>query len=148
MSVQAQVLNLLKQLQKDLNLTYLFISHNLSVIAHMSDRVGVMYLGKMMEVANTQTIYSNPMHPYTHALMEAIPVPDPAIRHQREILHGDVPGVVNLPSGCVFHDRCKYATQKCKDEIPGLDVQAPGHEAACFYAKDLNLQPLALYQKS
>jgi len=147
-SVQAQVLNLLKNIQKEFNLTYLFISHNLSVIAHMSDRVGVLYLGKMMEVADTETIYSNPMHPYTHALMEAIPVPDPAIRRTREILTGEVPGVVNLPSGCVFHDRCKYATQKCKDEIPPLDVQSAGHQAACWYAKDLNLQTLTLYKKA
>ena len=147
-SVQAQVLNLLKNIQKEFNLTYLFISHNLSVIAHMSDRVGVLYLGKMMEVAHTETIYSNPMHPYTHALMEAIPVPDPAVRRNREILTGEVPGVVHLPSGCVFHDRCKYATQKCKDEIPPLDVQAEGHQAACWYAKDLNLQPLTLYKKA
>jgi oligopeptide/dipeptide ABC transporter ATP-binding protein len=147
-SVQAQVLNLLKSIQKEFNLTYLFISHNLSVIAHMSDRVGVLYLGKMMEAADTQTIYSNPMHPYTHALMEAIPVPDPAARRTREVLTGDVPGVVHLPSGCVFHDRCKYVTQKCKDEIPPLDVQSPGHQAACWYAKDLNLQPLTIYKKA
>jgi len=147
-SVQAQVLNLLKNIQKEFNLTYLFISHNLSVIAHMSDRVGVLYLGKMMEVADTETIYSNPMHPYTHALMEAIPVPDPAVRRTREILTGEVPGVVHLPTGCVFHDRCKYATQKCKDEIPPLDVQSEGHQAACWYAKDLNLQPLTLYKKA
>jgi len=147
-SVQAQVLNLLKNIQKEFNLTYLFISHNLSVIAHMSDRVGVLYLGKMMEVADTETIYSNPMHPYTHALMEAIPVPDPAVRRNREILTGEVPGVVHLPSGCVFHDRCKYATQKCKDEIPSLDMQTEGHQAACWYAKDLNLQPLTLYKKT
>jgi len=147
-SVQAQVLNLLKNIQKEFNLTYLFISHNLSVIAHMSDRVGVLYLGKMMEVADTETIYSNPMHPYTHALMEAIPVPDPAVRRNREILTGEVPGVVHLPSGCVFHDRCKYATQKCKDEIPPLEVQSEGHQAACWFAKDLNLQPLTLYKKT
>ena len=147
-SVQAQVLNLLKNIQKEFNLTYLFISHNLSVIAHMSDRVGVLYLGKMMEVADTETIYSNPMHPYTHALMEAIPVPDPAVRRSREVLTGEVPGLVHLPTGCVFHDRCKYATQKCKDEIPPLDVQSEGHQAACWYAKDLNLQPLTLYKKT
>jgi oligopeptide/dipeptide ABC transporter ATP-binding protein len=147
-SVQAQVLNLLKNIQKEFNLTYLFISHNLSVIAHMSNKVGVLYLGKMMEVADTETIYSNPMHPYTHALMEAIPVPDPAVRRNREILTGEVPGVVHLPSGCVFHDRCKYATQKCSSEIPPLEVQSEGHQAACWYAKDLNLQPLTLYKKA
>jgi len=145
-SVQAQVLNLLKNIQQEFKLTYLFISHNLSVIAHMSDRVGVMYLGKMMEVADTQTIYSRPKHPYTHALMEAIPVPDPAARRQRAILTGEVPGVVHLPSGCVFHDRCKYATQKCRDEIPVLEAKETGHDVACFYANDLNLQPLTLYK--
>jgi oligopeptide/dipeptide ABC transporter ATP-binding protein len=147
-SVQAQVLNLLKDLQKELKLTYLFISHNLSVIAHMSDRVGVLYLGKMMEMADTETIYTKPQHPYTHALMQAIPIPDPALRRQREVLKGEVPSLTTLPTGCVFHDRCPYATEKCRMEEPALLETAPGHWVACHYAKELNLKPLAGFRKA
>ncbi|HKT21981.1 MAG TPA: ABC transporter ATP-binding protein, partial [Nitrososphaerales archaeon] len=147
-SVQAQVLNLLKDLQKELKLTYLFISHNLSVIAHMSDRVGVLYLGKMMEMADTETIYTKPRHPYTHALMQAIPVPDPALRRQREVLSGEVPSLTTLPPGCVFHDRCPYATDKCRTEEPELLEISPGHWVSCHYAKELNLTPLADFKKA
>lgn len=147
-SVQAQVLNLLKDLQRELKLTYLFISHNLSVIAHMSDRVGVLYLGKMMEMADTETLYSKPRHPYTHALMQAIPIPDPALKKQREVLKGEVPSLTELPSGCVFHDRCPYATDKCKAEEPQLREIAPGHQVACHYATELDLKPLAAFKKA
>ena len=147
-SVQAQVLNLLKDLQKELKLTYLFISHNLSVIAHMSDRVGVLYLGKMMEMADTETLYTKPKHPYTHALMQAIPVPDPALRREREVLKGEVPSLTSLPTGCVFHDRCQYATAKCSAEEPELREVAPGHLVACHYANELNLTPLSDFKKA
>jgi oligopeptide/dipeptide ABC transporter ATP-binding protein len=145
-SVQAQVLNLLKDLQKELKLTYLFISHNLSVIAHMSDTVGVLYLGKMMEMADTETIYTRPKHPYTHALMQAIPIPDPTFRRQREILKGEVPSLTVLPSGCVFHDRCPYVTEKCKTEEPAFQETAPGHWVSCHYAMELDLKPLTTFR--
>lgn len=147
-SVQAQILNLLKDLQKVYNLTYLFISHNLSVIAHMSDRVGVLYLGKMMEVSSTEAIYSHPKHPYTSALMQAIPIPDPMLQKRREILTGDVPSILELPPGCVFHDRCKYATQRCKEEEPALRQIESRHYVSCHYANELSLPSLAPFKKA
>lgn len=147
-SVQAQILNLLKDLQKEFNLTYLFISHNLSVIAHMSDRVGVLYLGKIMEVSDTETVYSQPKHPYTSALMQAIPVPDPSLQKRREILTGDVPSLLQLPSGCVFHDRCRYATDKCREEEPPLKPVTTGHFVSCHYANQLDLPSLVAFKKA
>lgn len=147
-SVQAQILNLLKDLQKELQLSYLFISHNLSVIAHMSDKVGVLYLGKLMEAADTDIVYSKPKHPYTHALMDAIPIPDPSLQKRREILKGEVPSLLELPSGCVFHERCPYATDKCRNDIPPLDQASPGHYVACHYANELQLRPLVAYKKA
>lgn len=146
-SVQAQVLNLLKDLQREFGLTYLFISHNLSVIAHMSDKVGVLYLGKVMETADKETIYTKPKHPYTHALMDAIPIPDPTLQKRREILSGDVPSLLELPPGCVFHDRCQFATDKCSKDVPSLDQIAPGHFAACHYSRELQMKPLLTYKK-
>jgi oligopeptide transport system ATP-binding protein len=134
-SVQASVLNLLKNLQKEFNLTYLFISHNLAVVHHMSNRVAVMYLGKLVEVAERDTIYDSPKHPYTYHLMAAIPVPDPEFQKEEVLLTGDVPSPVNVPSGCRFHPRCPYATEKCEKKEPSLDEMG-GHFVACHYDID------------
>jgi oligopeptide transport system ATP-binding protein len=135
-SVQAQILNLLKDLQAKLGLTYLFITHNLAVVHHMSDRVGVMYLGILVEVADKDEVYKNPRHPYTFHLMAAIPVPDPEAQKREVLLPGDVPSPVNIPSGCRFHPRCSYMTEKCKREVPPLFERAKGHWAACHYEID------------
>jgi len=136
-SVQASVLNLLKELQDKLNLTYLFISHNLAVVHHMSNRVGVMYLGVLVEVADKNEIYENPRHPYTFHLMAAIPVPDPEVKKKEEaLLSGDVPSPVNVPHGCRFHPRCPYATEKCAKEVPPLFERVKGHFTACHYEID------------
>jgi len=129
-SVQASVLNLLKELQKDFDLTYLFISHNLAVVHHMSDRVAVMYLGKIVEVADRDAIYNAPKHPYTYHLMAAIPVPDPEFQKEEVLLKGDVPSPVDIPPGCRFHPRCPFATEKCKKEEPPL-IKINGHLVAC-----------------
>jgi oligopeptide/dipeptide ABC transporter ATP-binding protein len=130
-SVQASVLNLLKDLQKELNLTYMFITHNLAVVHHMSDYVAVMYLGQIVELADKDSIYRAPKHPYTHKLMAAIPLPDPEAEKEEVLLEGDVPSPVNVPSGCRFHPRCKYATEKCKKQEPKL-IRVAGHWVACF----------------
>jgi oligopeptide/dipeptide ABC transporter ATP-binding protein len=134
-SVQASVLNLLKDLQSKFNLTYLFISHNLAVVHHMSDRVGVMYLGRLVEVAERDAIYNSPRHPYTFHLMAAIPVPDPEFKKEEILLKGDVPSPVNIPPGCRFHPRCPYATAKCRKKEPSL-IEDDGHWVACFYDID------------
>lgn len=134
-SVQASVLNLLKKLQNEFNLTYLFISHNLAVVHHMSDRVAVMYLGKLVEVADRDIIYNSPRHPYTYHLMAAIPVPDPQFQKEEVLLKGDVPSPVNIPPGCRFHPRCPFATEKCKREEPAL-IEIDGHWVACHYNVD------------
>lgn len=131
-SIQAQVLMILKELQKDFGLTYLFIAHNLSVVEHFSDRVGVMYLGKMAEMATREDLYSDPLHPYTQALMSAIPIPDPTIKRQRVLLQGDVPSPVNPPSGCRFHTRCPLAFDKCSQEEPPFKDYGQDHFAACW----------------
>jgi oligopeptide/dipeptide ABC transporter ATP-binding protein len=136
-SVQAQILNLLSDLQKELNLTYLFISHNLSVIEHMSNRVGVMYLGAMMEAADKEVIYRRPEHPYTHALISALPIPNPALARNRVVLSGDIPSPVNIPSGCRFRTRCPYVTDYCAEKEPALSARQPGHFVSCHY--DLKL---------
>ncbi|MEO5952187.1 MAG: dipeptide ABC transporter ATP-binding protein [Chloroflexia bacterium] len=137
-SIQSQVLNILKDLQEEYGLTYLFIAHNLSVVEHISDRVGVMYLGKMAELADRQTLFDNPQHPYTHALLSAIPIPDPKIRRERIILKGDVPSPLNPPTGCRFHTRCWLAQDICKQQIPAWrNVALPGqteHYVACHFA--------------
>jgi oligopeptide/dipeptide ABC transporter ATP-binding protein len=131
-SIQAQVLNILRELQKDFGLTYLFIAHNLSVVEHFSNRVGVMYLGKMVEMANRRALYADPLHPYTQALMSAIPVPDPTLKRQRVILQGDVPSPLNPPPGCRFHTRCPLAFDKCSQEAPPFRDHGEKHYAACW----------------
>ena len=133
-SIQSQVLNLLNQLQQDLGLTYLFIAHNLSVVEHISDRVGVMYLGRMVELTSREELFRNPLHPYTKALMSAIPVPDPTVKRDRIILMGDVPSPINPPSGCRFHPRCWLAKEVCKEVDPAFEEKVPGHWAACHFA--------------
>lgn len=140
-SIQAQVLAILKELQRDFGLTYLFIAHNLSVIEHFSDRVGVMYLGRMVEIASRDVLYANPLHPYTQALFSAIPVPDPTAKRQRVILEGDVPSPLNPPTGCRFHPRCPVARlPHCAQEDPQLRELRPGHYVACHYAEEF-LEP-------
>ena len=136
-SVRAQVLNLMRNMQQKKNLTYLFISHDLSVVRHISDRIAVMYLGSVAEVAEKAQLYSNPMHPYTKALLSAIPLPDVKKKRQRIILEGDVPSAYNPPSGCKFHTRCPYATDRCKQEIPVLRQMEKGHQVACHRAEEL-----------
>lgn len=136
-SVQAQVINLLEDLQKELGLTYIFIAHDLSVIKHMADRVGVMYLGKVMELSNNESFYQNAQHPYTNALLSAIPLPDPVKEKEREriVLKGDLPSPANPPSGCVFHTRCPRAQEYCKKNVPLLETKEDGteHTVACFF---------------
>jgi len=135
-SVQAQILNLLKKLQVEYNLTYLFISHNLSVIRHMCDRVAVMYLGRIVEIGSMKMIYENPKHPYTNALLSSVPNPDPQKRKELGVLEGDVPSPINIPSGCRFRTRCEYATTKCTEEFPPLVEIEPGHWIECHYDID------------
>lgn len=130
-SIQAQIINLLKDLQDQYNLTYLFISHDLSVVEHISDSVGVMYLGNLVEYGDTEDIFRNPLHPYTKALFSAIPVPDPNAKMNRIVLEGSIPSPANPPSGCKFHTRCPYATERCKVEAPCQREVEPGHYVVC-----------------
>ncbi|WP_374018248.1 dipeptide ABC transporter ATP-binding protein [Paenibacillus thiaminolyticus] len=135
-SVQSQVLNLLMKLQQELGLTFLFIAHGLNVVRHISDRIGVMYLGKLVEVARTEELFANPLHPYTAALLSAIPRPTPHRKAERIVLQGDVPSPANPPSGCRFHPRCPYAQAKCRDELPELQEVTPGRQVACHFPLD------------
>ena len=135
-SIQAQIINLLEELQEQFGLTYLFISHDLSVVEHISDTVGVMYLGNMVEFAETDELYSNPLHPYTQALFSAIPVPDPDTKMKRIILEGSIPSPANPPSGCKFHTRCRFCMDRCKVEEPEYREVKPGHFCACHLLDD------------
>jgi oligopeptide/dipeptide ABC transporter ATP-binding protein len=130
-SVQAQVINLLSDLKDQLDLTMLFIAHDLAVVEHICDRVAVMYLGRIMEIASSDTLYDNPNHPYTEALLSAVPVPEPGRRRNRTVLHGDVPSAINPPSGCVFRSRCPRAEAVCAREVPELKPVGPDHFSAC-----------------
>ena len=138
-SIQAQIINLLKRLQKQLGLTLLFIAHDLSVVRYLSDRVGVMYLGSLVETAEAEELYLNPIHPYTQGLLEAIPTPDPHVENgrKRKLLTGDVPSPVDIPAGCKFADRCPYATRDKKEGVPQLQDMGGGHMVACFCAETL-----------
>jgi len=139
-SIQAQTLNLLQDLQEDFNLTYLFVAHDLSVVEHISDRVAVMYVGKVVELAETDDLYLQPLHPYTEALLSAVPKPNPAFRKRRIVLKGEVADPANPPGGCYFHPRCPYAQEICKEEYPPLREVYPGRYASCHFAETLTLQ--------
>lgn len=134
-SIQAQIINLLKELQQSMGLTYLFISHDLSVVKFISDKIGVMYLGKMMEFGSKHDVFSNPLHPYTKALFSAIPNPNPDVKMNRIVLSGDIPSPADPPKGCRFHTRCPNATERCKCEVPEYREYEPGHFAACHLLK-------------
>jgi len=138
-SVQAQVLNLLQDLQEEFHLTYLFVAHDLSVIEHISDRVSVMYVGKLVEMADAEELFATPLHPYTEALMSAVPKPDPRYKAERIILEGDVADPANPPSGCYFHPRCRYAIDICKTQEPNLRELQPDHYVSCHRAEELSL---------
>jgi peptide/nickel transport system ATP-binding protein len=139
-SVRAQTLNLLQDLQAEFQLTYLFVSHDLSVVEHICDRVAVMYVGKLVEMAETEELYLNPRHPYTEALMSAVPKSDPDMKSDRITLEGEVPDPGNPPSGCYFHPRCRYVVARCKTEAPTLTEVSPGHFASCHRAHELHLR--------
>ncbi len=147
-SVQAQVLNLLQTLKDELRLTFIFISHDLSVVEHICDKIAVMYVGKLVELAPTDELLRNPKHPYTEALVSAVPPADPLIKMERIILEGDVPSPANPPSGCVFHPRCRYAQDICQRETPPLVSLGPEHVARCHFADELDLQGVADVQSS
>ncbi|MDE0962975.1 MAG: ATP-binding cassette domain-containing protein [Candidatus Latescibacteria bacterium] len=139
-SVQAQILNLLQKLRRDLGLTYLFIAHDLSVVRHIADRVAVMYVGKIVEMAPVDRLYAQPAHPYTEALLAAAPPPDPARREAPLLLQGEVADPSAPPPGCPFHPRCRHAQETCRSEVPALREIAPGHQVSCHLADELNLQ--------
>jgi oligopeptide transport system ATP-binding protein len=142
-SIQAQILNLMDDLKKEFNLTYLFIAHNLSVVEYISDRVAVMYLGKIVEVAPAASLYKNPLHPYSKALLSSIPIPDPTVDlSQRVLLQGDLPSPSNPPSGCRFHTRCPYVVEKCRQEAPQEVEYLPGHFAYCHFVPKINNLPI------
>jgi peptide/nickel transport system ATP-binding protein/oligopeptide transport system ATP-binding protein len=137
LSIQAQIINLLKDLQEEFGLTYLFISHDLGVIEHVCDRVAVMYLGRIVEVADAEQLYRKPCHPYTEALLNAVPIPDPRRVREHQVLSGEIPSPIDPPSGCHFHPRCPYAQDICRQEYPPLTEQAEGHQAACHFSGEV-----------
>ena len=139
-SIQAQILNLLQDLQKQFDLTFLFIAHDLSVVEHISDRVAVMYVGQMVEMSDTEGLYISPKHPYTEALLSAVPKTDPKVKMDRIILEGEIANPANPPSGCYFHPRCRYAQDLCKTKAPEWREIEPGHFAACHFADELKLK--------
>ncbi len=141
-SIQAQVINLLYDLQQEFGLTYLFIAHDLTVVKHISDRVAVMYLGRVVELATPEELFARPLHPYTEALISAVPVPDPDYNVERIILQGDIPSPLDAPSGCHFHPRCRYAKDVCRAEAPEYQDKGGGHFVACHFADSLALRPL------
>jgi peptide/nickel transport system ATP-binding protein len=143
-SVQAQILNLLLDLQKRLNLTYIFVAHNLSVVKHICDRVAVMYVGKLVEIAKTGELFHQPRHPYTAALMAAVPVADPRVQSGNVVLKGEVPSPANPPSGCYFHPRCTYAAEVCRTQPPDFREIGPGHFVACHLAEEIELPGISL----
>jgi oligopeptide/dipeptide ABC transporter ATP-binding protein len=130
-SIQAQVINLMMDLQRDKNLSYLFIAHDLAVVEHISHRIAVMYLGKIVEYTDKETLFTNPLHPYTEALLAAVPIPNPQVKRKKHLLQGDVPSPINPPPGCTFHTRCPYAEARCRTEVPSLREVNPGHTVAC-----------------
>ena len=136
-SIQAQVLNLMQKLQQDLKLTYIFIAHDLGVVRHISNRVGVMYLGRIVELADSESLYKEPLHPYTQALLSAVPIPDPTHHREQILLEGDIPSPANPPAGCSFHTRCPYATDLCKFTVPIFRKVKPGHAVACHLYNDV-----------
>src|SRR5210317_2374829 len=137
LSIQAQIVNLLKDLQEEFGLTYLFIPHDLGVIEHVCDRVAVMYLGRIVEIASAEDLYDRPRHPYTEDLMNAVPVPDPNRHRQKQVLSGEIPSPIDPPTGCHFHPRCPYAKDICQKEYPVLSEQLPGHKAACHFSAEV-----------
>ena len=142
-SIQAQVINLLKRLQREMGLTYIFISHDLSVVEYISDQVGVMYLGKLIEYAPTKALYKKPMHPYTEALLSSVPIADPTILVEKIPLTGEIPNPSNPPSGCFFHPRCQYCTEICRHKEPEFIEKEAGHFVACHHSEELKLQGIA-----
>ncbi|HUD60551.1 MAG TPA: oligopeptide/dipeptide ABC transporter ATP-binding protein [Acetobacteraceae bacterium] len=142
-SVQAQIVNLMLELQDRLGIAYLFVAHDLSVVKHVSHRVAVMYVGKIVEIAPTEALFATPRHPYTEALLSAVPVPDPRMRARRIVLEGDVADPSDPPPGCAFHPRCRYATEQCRQVVPALEELAPGHWVRCLRARELALQPVS-----
>ena len=149
-SIQAQIVNLLDDLQDELGLTYLFVAHDLSVVRHVSDRIAVMYLGKLMEVSPAEELYTKPIHPYSSALLEAIPIPDPRRNRERErsVVSGEPPNPIDPPSGCVFHPRCPFATDVCRTVEPPLTRYPGGHLAACHHPLNVTADDLAAAQRS
>jgi peptide/nickel transport system ATP-binding protein len=137
-SIQAQILNLLKKLQREMGLTYVFIAHGLPVVRHISDRIGVMYLGRMVELADRDDIFESPLHPYTQALLDSVPIPDPKLRKEHQLIEGEIPNPSNPPSGCHFHPRCPFATSLCRSEEPEYKEMRPNHFVACHHPFIIN----------